>query len=474
MNKRQNKKQKGGKVLGKGRDGCAVDPVFVCPNSKFTNQNDKISKLIKLSGKSKKMVDMYLDEFKLGQWIKSNDQKGEMFLPGVEMCQMKLNKRDLTKQQKDDLASCDIETGSTKRVLNIVMKKGVDFEDVIINMNDRQVIKTLKYLLNTMSHSVYNMLACFMDIKPQNLLYTETKQKIYPVIIDFSADHVLRDFEDYNNFLKGFHGATYFFWPLEINLLLNYEYKNKKMTLSNTDKIKDIFGIDNNYLVNNSYNIIKSMTDKFNKYSLDIFDKIQSYMICNAILVSIGHTVGDDVNEILGLGTILDPNKRYGIKQILDEIDKRFPNIGKNNKINKKDLTQDIAKLFKKYESNKKPSNKKTKSPEIPEPGRRKLSIEKQISIKIPPQKRKQFSIEKQKSIKISPMKKNNKKHIKKKPIKKKSIKDQNVNSWICDNFKKNLNQALKEKSNKMINPKTGKKITINKGVFKKLKKECS
>jgi hypothetical protein len=44
----------------------------------------------------------------------------------------------------------------------------------------------------------------------------------------------------------------------------------------------------------------------------------------------------------------------------------------------------------------------------------------------------------------------------------------------ICEEFNKNLNEALKEKRTVMINPKTGKKIKINKGVFNKLKKECS
>lgn len=240
------KKQKGGKILGKGRDGCVTDATILC-STKLNSDNykDKVSKVIDISNADSYSLKMFVDEFNSGQIFRNYDKKGQHFLPGLEMCYKKYH--ELTDEQKEDMYNCAYNTDDFESLyLNIILQKGLSFPKVLSNLKEIDILKSIAYLLIGAKKSIYDLNVLLLDIKPDNLLFASNKNYTYPVFIDFSDDFVIKNIRDLDTFINGF-SSYYPYWTLEMLIVFIEKLilKNDRKKITDLlNKIKKYRGID--------------------------------------------------------------------------------------------------------------------------------------------------------------------------------------------------------------------------------------
>jgi len=249
------KNKKGGKVLGKGRDGCVIDPPILCSTKSIKSQyNNQVSKLIDISGVVDFKIQDFVEEFVSGDIFLQFDPNGENFLPGLEMCYKKYHQ--LNKDQKKDIKECQYNRspyGST--YINILLKKGLSFQKTTQTLNQTDFLRSLGYLLLGAKTCIYDLNILLLDVKADNLLYSEDKDGIFPVFIDFSNDFVITDQKRLINFLDGF-SSYYHTWTTEM-ILFFYKIQQGKNNIKTMKKIANDLeyyrGLDLKYQQNKNY-----------------------------------------------------------------------------------------------------------------------------------------------------------------------------------------------------------------------------
>ena len=286
-----NKVQKGGKILGKGRDGLVVTPPIMC-NARM-NEINKISKLINITDVSKRQYNDYVAEYKAGKKFRKVDPNFFHFLPGIDMCEISEN--GVSDEIRQDIVDGGYkQPGVETFMLNIVMKKGEDYDNITKSLTATNFLKSLVYLLHGAQKCVYELKTLLLDIKSPNLLYSQDdddSEDIYPVFIDFSADFVISNKKGFQNFIEVFGGGMPYYdtWPFEIFALFYEQYLYERNSES-ADRYKQFIKNLKTYR-----NIdIKSvngerMVDKVLQYvnnkmrtsagSLALYDKIMMYAI---------------------------------------------------------------------------------------------------------------------------------------------------------------------------------------------------
>ena len=253
--------KKGGKVLGKGRDGCVIDPPILCSTKSNKSQyNNQVSKLIDISGVPEYQISEFVEEFVSGDIFLKHDPNGENFLPGLEMCYKKYHQ--LNKDQKKDIKECKYnESPYESTYINILLKKGFSFQKTTQKLNNDDFLRSLAYLLLGAKRCIHNLNILLLDVKADNLLYSEDKGGKFPVFIDFSNDFVITNRERLFRFLRGFQ-SYYDTWTLEIMIFFISILKSQKNPSPSVKKeinkiirklIKDIKQ-ERNFDLNNSKN----------------------------------------------------------------------------------------------------------------------------------------------------------------------------------------------------------------------------
>ena len=257
--------KKGGKVLGKGRDGCVIDPAILCSTkSNKDNYSNQVSKLIDISGVPEYKIKDFVEEFISGDIFIKFDPNGENFLPGLEMCYKKYHQ--LNKDQKKDIKECKYNKspyGST--YINILLKKGFSFQKTTQKLTNDGFLRSLGYILLGVKTCIHDLNILLLDVKADNLLYSEDKDGKFPVFIDFSNDFVITDQTRLIQFLNGFN-QYYNTWTLEMMIFFIKMMKgrnNKKGIQKIMKDIERYRGIDLNESVNKKY--MKEITNSILK-----------------------------------------------------------------------------------------------------------------------------------------------------------------------------------------------------------------
>lgn len=387
-----NKKQKGGKILGTGRDGCVVTPPLMC--SSTMSKLNKISKLINVTDVSSSQYQDYVNEYESGKIFRKYDPQNLHFLPGIDMCEISENDANITTSMKKDIEKCGYKkSGKQTYMLNIIMKKGTDFPKITKNLNEKDFLKSLAYILTGAKKCIYDMNILLLDIKGPNLLYSKDDgdDDIYPVFIDFSDDFVIKNKRDFFNFIKSFGRRQlpyYDTWSFEILVLFYSVFiahndinttENDNMINNYFDEIKYSRGID--LETQNGGNmmsaVIKYVNDNTKTLNglYGVYNKIMMYSIGKTYYrVFIDSKIRDNKNikKIL-LGLIdEDIHSRFYADDCLEEIGKYigWKNRGqllispKTKTLKKKvDKQLQIKKLLAQAV---KAQNKKKKSPPLP------------------------------------------------------------------------------------------------------------
>ena len=324
--KSKQSKQCGGKVLGQGRDGCVIDPPYLCKNSLIKDKTHYVSKLINVTSATKREIDMFKNEFTFGQKFRKHDPEGYMFLPGIEFCNVK--KSEMSKEQKDDVKNCNYEEKKGNvNMINIVLKKGTSFDKVIRELDELSFAKSVGYLVLTAMRYITDMKVSLFDIKPDNLLFSKSENIIHPVFIDFSADFVIdinKKSNSFEKFIRGFENAGYFVWPLEIYLLL--ESPSRSNYKSFVDKVIMFTGIDledpkNSKALDEILNYTVGELNATGFRREIMFGKFAVYMIARAVTMSMKQSQRKyKIDKILDLMTHTNVMKRPDLYKVIDMI----------------------------------------------------------------------------------------------------------------------------------------------------------
>ena len=275
---------KGGKIIGKGGFGCVIEPPVLCKSD--MDSINKVSKLINISEVSKDDYKEQLVEYDLGNFFRKHDPNFNYFLPGMDLCQINHNFISKNKKLKIDVKKCGFDRGNKTRLLNIVMKKGHDFEKITKKLNLNQIYKSLSYLINSAIFSIYNLDTLLLDLKFLNLVYSSNKPDfIHPVFIDFSPTYVVRSEDDFYQFIKKMGYITsYWILPIEINAIFYKVFKNRISEEDLNIFIREFYenhNIDLKLKKDREYieNIANFTIDKYKNDLKYIYNKIFVYQI---------------------------------------------------------------------------------------------------------------------------------------------------------------------------------------------------
>jgi hypothetical protein len=139
--------------------------------------------------------------------------------------------------------------------LNILLKKGLSFQTTTQALNEKDFLRSLGYLLLGAKTCVADINILLLDIKADNLLYSEDKDGTFPVFIDFSNDFVITDRTRLITFLTSF-SSFYNTWSTEM-LMFFYKIQQGKKKYPKMKEIqKDLLnerGIDLKLKQNKDY-----------------------------------------------------------------------------------------------------------------------------------------------------------------------------------------------------------------------------
>ena len=252
--------KKGGKILGKGRDGCVIDPPILCSTKSIKSRyNNQVSKLIDISGVHEYKIKEFVEEFVSGDIFLQFDPKGENFLPGLEMCYKKYHQ--LNKDQKKDIKECNYNRSHRSIYINILLKKGFSFQKTTQKLNNNGFLRSLAYLLLGTKTCIRDLNILLLDVKADNVLYSEDKDGKFPVFIDFSNDFVITDQTRLMQFLNSFN-QYYNTWTLEMMIFFIKIMKGKNNKKGIEKLMRDIEryrGVNLNQSKNKKY--MKNITN---------------------------------------------------------------------------------------------------------------------------------------------------------------------------------------------------------------------
>lgn len=238
----KSKISKGGKVLGIGRDGCVLDPAVLCSTkSNPSDYKNQVSKLIDISRADSYNIKDFVEEFNSGNIFHQFDPSGENFLPGLEMCYKKYHQ--LNNEQKKDISICKYNSDSYESTyINILLKKGLSFQKITQTLNQKDFLRSLGYLLLGAKSCIHDLNILLLDVKADNLLYSEDKDGKFPVFIDFSNDFVITNQSKLIGFMNGF-SSYYNTWSTEM-LMFFYKIQEGR---KNHKKMKELEKSLSNY-----------------------------------------------------------------------------------------------------------------------------------------------------------------------------------------------------------------------------------
>lgn len=237
--------KKGGKILGKGRDGCVTNkPILCSTKSNPKDYQNIVSKVIDITNAKSRDISMFVEEFNSGEIFRNYDPNGNHFLPGLEMCYKKYH--ELNSEHKQDMKDCQYNFNEFESLyLNILLRKGLSFQKITTDLKSEDFLKSLMYTLIGSLNCIRDLNILLLDIKGDNLLYKEeTKNNVVPVFIDFSDDFVIKTPNDLKLFLTRF-SSYYNTWSLDIFILfLMTSSKNSSSIKKLNDNLKKYRNID--------------------------------------------------------------------------------------------------------------------------------------------------------------------------------------------------------------------------------------
>jgi hypothetical protein len=254
-------------IMNMGTHGVVISPSFSINKnnniiSKIDNLNlddDFISKILDLHNEEMIYIQK---EIQISKKLKVLDEKYENFIYP-------------TSYEKID-----------SNFYNIIMKKGYDFESNLLQLNYKQLLKTLYNLVDSIQISSDNNIL-LLDLKPTNFLFSKIDDKQYKsVIIDFSGELLIENIKDFYRYLNNFEFYCHDFWPFELTILLHRmglkkgHCNIKEQIIEYNEMKKNKIGNKNNDYELTIYSYLLDELDKLkSKETSELYQKIMIYQI---------------------------------------------------------------------------------------------------------------------------------------------------------------------------------------------------
>ena len=310
------KSQKGGKILGQGRDGCVTSPPYMC--TKKLDTNTHVSKLIDLKQVDQSKV---IEEYRLGQVLLKADPAHKYFLPYVDMCKYTIDEKLLAgkpnlQSKYYDMQKCGFSHKNIIDVSSLILPKGQPFELRGSSMNDKlKAVYHCAKIINKLS----KMRMVHFDIKQDNMLMYNG----HPALIDFTPDFVFpATKENFEEFSDWFGRQFYFAWPREMfqitHVIRNDMYRKKIDDISFLDK-----NLPKEYIKEFRQSMYNTKEFKYYDYIYDkhfnlFCDKMMMYSIgsalreaCDGIYPQIIDSMLDDYDMRPSSAEVIDIMKGY-------------------------------------------------------------------------------------------------------------------------------------------------------------------
>lgn len=272
----------GGKVIGKGSYGCIVYPHYPCPKSKSRSRTKKVSKISPPDEEVIQAIYAKLSKIK---------NHSKYFIFPIENCHIKT--KEISKQ---DIKQCKhLKLYKQPKIINSIMLKGDHNLSETKRIQFRTVIKYIKTLIQSTILLKDNRI-CHFDIKGLNIIIRNRT----PYYIDFDDTFNLTGWNEFKIFIKNFaYMNDTYVWPIEV-----YSYFDHFS--------KDIPDYVYSYMekINWKRYIDKVMVWELGLAFSHIMDKVMN------------NKKKHKLNELIGLMLIVNPHKRFNLKQCLDFINK--------------------------------------------------------------------------------------------------------------------------------------------------------
>jgi serine/threonine protein kinase len=346
-------------IYGTGSTGCVV-PVKNCTGER-KNDNDKyVSKIFQPPTKLE-----VGKEFDFGKQLKDIDPDNNFFIAGEEMCELQI--QDISNKN-----TCLPNYNPNLSIVNLIMKMGKPINKIIDEWTDQQkfykIIKTFAHLVVAVKMLISDSNIITMDIKNDNILFnTKTKgQNIYlfPVIIDFSAAHViLQNISAFQDYLTKFNhigkkNFKYAPWGPEIRatrMKSTFYYTTEEIVEKLTEQQLDYLDMNNVYnyyhyystgtLINDLKNTLHLVdtqlmqkTTQTKRIPSDIGEKIMLFALANTFINILHKKMKllppyvEPFFKILRNAQHLNLETRYNCTECLAAIDEILPTASHDGK----------------------------------------------------------------------------------------------------------------------------------------------
>jgi len=312
-----NFKQKGGKVIGKGFTAAVISPAIKI-NGKY---GDKVSKIFNTSRSGTADWDKVWEEFKIANYLHKIDPTNKFFIGAIAMEEIENNKTVLTDQNRKDLLS--IFNGIPPHgALNMIMNKGYNFQNILKQLSKKDVIKTLLYTLNIINGMSFIMGMGHSDLHVNNLMFAKSsKNKINPVVVDFTPKFIFLKSENYKNIVKDrWTEVLYPKFHLDFPALHTALY-GKTPTETSIENLKE-----------------------FHNMSVKDFEKVVKYMKTN-INSKKGYKMLINKMMVLYLGKAFRYNKHIKADEKLSKIIKKMLDVNPITRLSSKQAIKMIKKI---------------------------------------------------------------------------------------------------------------------------------
>lgn len=269
----------GGKLLGEGTYGCVFFPSLECA-SKKEQKREFSGAVTKLFNRERHMLEEKLETKKVAEM----DKEGKYTNRLLGSCETSVDKLP-----RSDTVLCKKIKPHTKRYYQLLYQhKGIDLEHFI--RTKYELTDMFDYILNLM-RGVQMLVKndyVHLDIKPPNILITDTKKAL---LIDFGLGKEMKKL--YNGDESGYLlEYSYPYYPPEFNLFFEMMYGDK---IKENPKVFMKYYIS--HVLNNKYNNFNSTKQYIfnNPYFRTLLEGFTKEFIKNITKLNIRN--GDDLSE---------------------------------------------------------------------------------------------------------------------------------------------------------------------------------
>ncbi len=221
-------------ILGRGAFGCVIKPTIPCTRTS-KRKKGKVSKLIRLPEYNEKYMSKINEELAVSNNLFVIDPDHYFFIGADESCPLPEDRYEKLIRECFKLG----EMGSRGYILNLELEEAYNFKRMLF-----MHLRKAKHLALCLGHlaTAVKLLTdqtefVLLDIKQDNLLFNVRHGFIFPVLIDFSSDHIITNAPQNWGGYSQIFAKLYYTWTPELKSMV---LKARHPELRNEEVFKEV------------------------------------------------------------------------------------------------------------------------------------------------------------------------------------------------------------------------------------------